>query len=254
MTQLKQPRRSLSSKQERRLVNYLDEKLLEITRNFKKRTELSSTLQTLPEYLDVNRTVLALILQIPPLDPSTGLRIAYLLRLTSEILSSIPGYKIGTLSSPVHLTLRDLLDFLDDLDQAWLAVLQGKVWDPELAEGVDLEFPIDLDLTESEGEDDFLSKPFRSSPPSQTDLTRLRSLLFAGGSTLEEWLSREKRSGNSFTKDDTDDVSAMLENLGLLDQFDALFVKTLDYLGGFSGDVAHNVVDPELEVIMDGCN
>jgi hypothetical protein len=37
----------------------------------------------------------------------------------------------------------------------------------------------------------------------------------------------------------------MLEKLGLLDQFGSIFARTLDYLGGFLGDVAQNMVDPE---------
>jgi hypothetical protein len=147
-------------------------------------------------------------------------------------LGSIPGY---TLSLSI---LQDLTDFLDDLDQAWLAVLQSQLWDPDRAEGVDLLIPLDPP-----------TQAYQSSPPSQTDTTRLRSMLFSGQSALEEWISNQR---NTLQGDDDglDDVSFMLAKLGLLDQFDSIFARTLDYLGGFSGDVARNVVDPEMEIEM----
>ncbi len=128
--------RALTSKQERRLVDFLDETFLQLTRNFKKRwvhpLYVASTLFLLtslcqvrdvrprsrpsPAYLEETRHILALVLQIPPIDPSTSLRTAYLLRLTGESLGSIPGYKIGT-GDGVREILQDLADFLDDLDQ-----------------------------------------------------------------------------------------------------------------------------------------
>lgn len=268
------PKTALSVSQERNLVNYLDERMLEITRNFKKRyvkkylgyliyqtffrSEVSSNLQTLPAYLDAIRAILALILQIPPLDPSTGLRVAYLLRITGDVLGSIPGYRLEAPNLPIHSTLQDLLDFLDDLDQAWIAVLHGQVWDPVSAEGIDLVLPVGLDhLATSDGKGagkgagSAAGRTLKSSPPSQTDLARLRSLLFSGESTLEEWISKERRQTDTSGDDDTDDVSAMLAQMGLLDQFDNLFVRTLDYLGGFSGRVAQNTVNPEAEVLME---
>ncbi|KAF8162760.1 hypothetical protein B0H34DRAFT_692842 [Crassisporium funariophilum] len=227
--------RALTAKQERKLVEYLDDSFLTLTSNYKKRSDISSTLRTLPEYLEAARRLLALIIQIPPIDPSTSLRIAYLLRLTGDILGAIPGYKLAASESGTQNTLLELLDFLDDLDQAWLAVLQGQVWDPASAEGVDLVVPID---------DAALASPaiVKSTPPSQTEVTRLRSLLFSGESTLEEWLSNERKGVN-----DPDDVSGMLERMGLLDQFDSLFTRTLDYLGGFAG----HAVDPGPEVVME---
>ena len=208
------------------------------------RTDTSSTLQTLSAYLDSVRTVLALILQIPPIDPSTSLRIAYLLRFTSDVLGAIPGYNISSSSGlPSHAVLQDVVDFLDDLDQSWMAVIQNQIWDPDRAEGVDLVIP----TTSNElANNSFIN--YRSSPPSQTDVTRLRSLLFSGQSALEEWVSNQRNKGDK----EEEDVAMMLANMGLLDQFDSLFAQTLDYLGGFSGDVARNVVEPELEVEM-GC-
>lgn len=216
------------------------------------RIEPSSTLQTLSAYLDSVRTVLAIILQIPPIDPSTGLRIAYLLHLTGDVLNAIPGYKLGAPNSPAaHATLRNLIDFLDDLDQAWLAVLQGQMWDPDSGEGLDLMLPSDRISEPNQFHENVPESAIRqpkSSPPTQTDLARLRSLLFSGESSLEEWLGGQRKNGVP-----EDDVSVMLAGMGLLDQFDSLFVRTLDYLGAFSGSVAQNVVEPPLEVTM-GCS
>ena len=173
--------------------------------------------------------------------PSTGLRIAYLLHLTGDVLSSIPGYTLGTDNNVIQQTLQDLIDFLDDLDQAWLSVLQGQIWDPEKGEGVDLIVPVEEATT------------LKSSPPSQTDLTRLRSLLFAGQSALEEWLSAKQVENDvqATQADDVDDVSGMLSRLGLLHEFDGLFSQTLDYLGGFGESVSRNILNPQEEGVME---
>jgi hypothetical protein len=171
-----------------------------------------------------------------------------LLRLTGDVLNSITGYRLtseipptnGHADGPIASTsdldsiplplagsaLQDLLDFLDDLDQAWVAVLQGQVWDPSSGAGVDLVVPID-------------SSPglplmnVKSTPPSQTDIARLRSLLIGGQSALEEWLGEERLTQGG--EGEEDDLSATLERMGLLDEFDELFSKTLDFLGGVGG-------------------
>jgi len=67
-------------------------------------------------------------------------------------------------------------------------------------------------------------------------------------SSLEEWLAGQRKSGVP-----EDDVAAMLAGMGLLDQFDSLFVRRLDYLWTFFGNVAQNIVEPPLEVEM-GCS
>ncbi|KIK06096.1 hypothetical protein K443DRAFT_674657, partial [Laccaria amethystina LaAM-08-1] len=164
---------------------YLDDHFLQITRNFKKRAEESSTLRTLHAYLEASGQLLKVILQIPPSDPST------------------------TISA-----LHELLDFLDDLDQAWVAVLQASRTSlGSKFRGVDLVVPIDssgLPLTN-----------VKSSPPSQTD------------SVLEEWVGEERLTQGG--EGEKDDLSATLERMGLLDEFDELFSKTLDLLGGLGG-------------------
>lgn len=227
---------------------YLDDHFLQITRNFKKRADESSTLRTLHAYLEASRQLLKIILQIPPADPSTSLRTAYLLRLTGDVLNSITGYRLtsenrptnGRLDGPIASTanldsiplplagsaLHDLLDLLDDLDQAWVAVLQGQVWDPNSGAGVDLVVPIDS----SSG---LPLMNVKSTPPSQTDVARLRSLLIGGQSALEEWLGEERLTPGG--EGEEDDLSATLERMGLLDEFDELFSKTLDFLGGLGG-------------------
>ncbi|KAF9460873.1 hypothetical protein BDZ94DRAFT_1168805 [Collybia nuda] len=209
------PRRAkaLSSKQERKLVDFLDEKFLHLTRGYKKRSEPTTHLPTLSHYLDETRQILSLVLQIPPIDPSTSLRTAFLLRLTSDVLNSIPGYPVGPEVLP------EVLDWLDDLDQAWLAVLQSQVWDPQKGAGTDL-------LIDSEE----ASNGKKSSPITQTESTRLRSLFVGGAVILEEWLE----SCNTAQGED-DSVESMLQRLGLQSGFDELFSRTLDYLGGLGG-------------------
>ena len=126
-----------------------------------------------------------------------------------------------------------------------MAVLQNQIWNPNRAEGVDL--VITLDPNPASPAD---MQPYKSSPPSQTDVTRLRSMLFSGQSALEEWISLQKNTSDPVRDLDAGDVSIMLTRMGLLDQFDSLFVRTLDFLGGFSGEVARNVVNPEMEAEM----
>ena len=204
-------------------------------------------MRTLPTYLEAARHLLLLVIQIPPIDPSTGLRIAYLLRLTGDVLFAIPGYQLETSNTTsIQETLRDLLEFLGDLDQAWLAVLQSQVWDPLTGQAVDLVIAVN-DNPQTTNPPQVPNIPsalnIKSTPPSQTEITRLQSLLFTGESSLEEWLTNEKTRA-----DDADsDVSGMLDHLGLLEEFDSLFVRTLDFLGGFTGTAA----EPAEELVME---
>ncbi|KAJ7765738.1 hypothetical protein B0H16DRAFT_1367461 [Mycena metata] len=222
--------RALTARQERRLTNYLEAQFLEMTRGYKKRSEPTTHLPTLPLYLDAARKILAMILQIPPIDPSSSLRTAYLLRLTNDVLVSIPGYLADDSNIPI------LLDWLDDLDQAWLIILQAQVWDPENG-------PVDLVIDAEDA-----ASGTRSSPVTQTERTRLRSLLVGGSATLEEWLSGAGRRPERIDEEEEDDygdpmdrgrssdsdsesVNDLLENLGVQDRFDELFWRTLQELG-----------------------
>jgi len=204
-------------------------------------------LKTLPAYLEAARHLLLLVIQIPPIDPSTGLRIAYLLRFTGDVLFAIPGYQLetSTTTTSIQETLRDVLEFIGDLDRAWLAVLQSQVWDPSTGQAVDLVVALNDDPQTINPPSKVPSAlNIKSTPPSQTDVTRLKSLLFTGESSLEEWLTIEKARTDGA---DNDDVSSMLERMGLLDEFDSLFVRTLDFLGGFTGTTA----EPIEEVVME---
>ena len=214
--------------------------------NHNSSSDISSTLRTLPAYLEAARHLLLLIVQIPPIDPSTGLRIAYLLRFTGDVLFAIPGYQLETTSTTsIQETLRDVLEFLGDLDRAWLAVLQAQVWDPSTGQAVDLVVTLyDDPQTINPPSNISSALSIKSTPPSQTEVTRLQSLLFTGESSLEEWLTNEKSRADDA---DNDDVSGMLERMGLLDEFDSLFVRTLDFLGGFTGTAA----EPVEEVVME---
>ena len=149
--------------------------------------------------------MLSLVLQIPPVDPSTPLRTSLLLRLTGEFLQAVPGYV------PEMATLPLLLAWLADLDRGWLAVLRAQAWDADACIGVDTELP--------EGA--------RASPVSQTERTRLRSLLLGGTDALEEWLERLDTQGEPF--------EVALERVGLEQAFDELFAGTLAEMGALAG-------------------
>ncbi|KAG6852241.1 hypothetical protein C0991_001702 [Blastosporella zonata] len=177
-------------------------------------SEPTTHLPTLHDYLGSSRQILSLIIQIPPIDPSTSLRTAYLLRLSNDTLSSITGYP------PDSESLPEALDWLDDLDQAWLAVLQAQVWDPATGTGVDLY----IDAADA-------SRGMKSSPVSQTERTRIRSLIVGSSSNLEEWLETQRE------REDNEGVESMLQRLGLQADFDDLFSRTLDFLGGLNGIV-----------------
>ncbi|KAJ7577367.1 hypothetical protein C8J56DRAFT_1007175 [Mycena floridula] len=211
----------LSPSQERKIVQYLDEKLLDLTRQYKKRSEPSSTLQTLSEYLEAAQNILSLILQIPPIDPSTSLRTALLLRFTGEVFLSIPGYPVR------DSEMQELLEWLDDLDQAWLAVLRVQVWRPDSSgqEQMDSEDEDEERHGAGQGVDlvvdaDDVARGMKSSPLSQTERTRLKSLIIGGISSLEEWVAEEKP-----------EVVAEEDVVGLQQGFDELFALTLEELG-----------------------
>ncbi|KAK7035947.1 hypothetical protein R3P38DRAFT_2909914 [Favolaschia claudopus] len=228
---------ALTARQERRLRNYLEEQFLELTRGYKTRSEPASSVPTLQSYLDSAQQILAMILRIPPVDPSTSLRTAFLLRFTNDVLSSVSGYSIDSTAIPI------LYDWLDDLDQAWLMVLQTKVWDPENG-------PIDLVLAAEAA-----AAATKSSPLTQTERTRLRSLLLGGTETLEEWLATvgTRPALDSIREEDEEDagplydVRDMLEGLGLENEFDQLFWRTLRELG-LGGQENLPIVVPEIQL------
>ncbi|KAI0792627.1 hypothetical protein C8Q75DRAFT_713702 [Abortiporus biennis] len=214
----------LSSKQERKLMDYLDDKFLDLTRNYKKRSDPSSSLQTLSEYLTAAPTLLSLIMQIPPIDPSSPLRTTLLLRLSGEAMESITGYH------PDTQVLPQLLDWLNDLDQAWLTVLRSQVWNVETKSGEDLVLDLDPETQ---------SPPprYTSSPMTQTERARLRSLLISGTAKMEEWLTALDTEEESYEE--------ALERLGLQQGFDELFTETLAEMGSLHGGEMNSPVGME---------
>ncbi|KAM5542818.1 hypothetical protein V8D89_003779 [Ganoderma adspersum] len=212
--------RALSQTQERNLMDYLEARFLDVTRNFKKRADPSSNLRTLPSYLEATHHLLSLVLQIPPVDPSTPLRTTLLLRLTGDVLSSIPGY--GPALEPTALPL--LLSWLTDLDAAWLAVLRAQAWDPSHSRAVDALLP------EGEG--------VRASRPSQTERTRLRSLLIGGTDALEEWLEKVTVNPPADVGAEAEAVVALSlgqGRAGIEQAFNELFAGTLAEMGSLTG-------------------
>ncbi|KAI5824309.1 hypothetical protein K523DRAFT_315469 [Schizophyllum commune Tattone D] len=202
--------RPLSTRQERRLMDYLDERLLNLMRNYKKRAEDSTSTPTLQAYLQESRQILSLILQIPPVQPSASLRTAYLLHLTNDVISAIPGY-------PAELeSLPDLLTWLNELDRAWQVVLAGQIWRPEEHIGVD----------SPEG-----STLQTRNLITQTDRTRLKSMLISGSAVIEDWV------GEIVAQEDVDaeDIESMLQRLGIAEGSVRIFPGTLDELERMSG-------------------
>ncbi|KAG7086396.1 hypothetical protein E1B28_002351 [Marasmius oreades] len=179
---------------------------MKLTRAYKKRLEPTSNLKNLCSYLEATRSLLAMILQIPPFDPSTSLRTTFLLRLTNDVLSCIPGY------TPTLEEVPELADWLDDLDQAWVVVLRLQVWDPCAGAGVVVDLPADSDL--------------KTSPMSQTEKTRLKSLLIGGMEMLEEQME-------ALSVDSNGQVEGVqhAETLTASEAFNDLFSRTSEELG-----------------------
>ena len=157
-----------------------------------------------------------MILQIPPVNPSASLRVTLLLRLTSDALISITGYKPDTETLPI------LLDWLNDLDRGWLAVLRSQAWDTESRAGIDR-------IEDEHTEADSIRPPSQLSPMTQTERTRLRSLIIGGTAKMEEWMVQLDTGGQ--------DYDVVLQTLGLQQGFDDLFSGTLAEMGSFSADM-----------------
>lgn len=165
-----------------------------------------------------------------------ALRTAFLLRLTGEVLTSIAGY------APTADTLPHLLALLTELDNGWCAVLRAQAWDPDAREGVDVEVPVSKPNTiaTSERQMDADFSLVGAPPVSQTDRTRLRSILAGGSARLEEWLER------GLHVEGADDLEQALERLGLQQSFDDLFIETLSEMGEFTEEMSQMDVPPLL--------
>jgi len=150
------------------------------------------------------RTLLTLTLQIPPVALSGMLRISLLLRLTGTVLDDIVGYL------PDVADLVPLLQWLDMLDRGWLSVLCRHAWDP-MRGGVEL--PEEL----------LMKAPL----PTQTDCTRVHSLLVTGISALENCMEGKDEDED---EDEDDNLVHNMRRLGYQSTFDELFHRTLTKL------------------------
>ena len=172
----------------------------------KDRLHPSSKLTTLSAYLEASHHLLNLILQIPPIDPSASLRNTLLLRLTGEILNSVAGY------TPDENSLLILLDWLQDLDQGWVAVLRCQGWDSEARSGINVRLPDGA----------------CPGSLSQTERTRLKSMLVTGTEILEEWMELLRaQSGDGETSDIEERQAG---------RFEDLFSGTLAEMGFLRGE------------------
>ncbi|KAG8804930.1 hypothetical protein FRC17_005825 [Serendipita sp. 399] len=214
---------ALTSAQERRLVTYVEDKLLDITRSFQKRFLPSSKLQTLPEYIHAMRSLIFdIIMSIPPIMPSGALRTSLLLRITADLFEAIPGYRPfvssdsdeteeeimstsgGSGGSEVgettkHYPLIDLFELFTDLDSAWMAIISCQVWNKETrtgqdvivsATGMEVEHEYVMKEEDEESKEGILdfAEDIQLYAPNSTECTRLRSLIVTGMSAIEDWL------------------------------------------------------------------
>jgi hypothetical protein len=134
-------------------------------------------------------------------------------------MGAFTGYK------PMPDVLPALLDWLNDLDAGWLAVLRSQAWDADTHRGVDVSLLDDEDASMQSPDGD--SQMDAPAPMTQTERTRLRSLLIAGTGRLEEWLVGLDTAGQDYT--------ALLDTLGLRQSFDDLFAGTLTAMGSLGG-------------------
>lgn len=131
-------------------------------------------------------------------------------------------------------------------------MLRGEVWDPEAREGVALEQAAgtdgDVAMHDANSAADDASENLPSRVVSQTDRTRLRSMIVAFSSALEEWLDAGLTVRSDGTSGDgaTLDLETALERLGLEERFNDMFLRTLREMGNLTGDEADLAdVDPD---------
>lgn len=241
--------------QERRIINYVDEHSLEISRAYQKRSISvhitlcwvserflcirnlpSSHLRTLSAFLDAWRPLIFdLVMRIPPLEPSGRSRILLMLKMTGDMLDAIPGYSpfSGTnipdeeeppaVSDPEdddESPLESLYQFLTELDHAWVACLRCQAWDHVNRRGVDVELELD-EGEEAEGDgpyDDEREAEALDRPIPNT--LRMASLT----STDEVRLRSMLVTGMGAIEDWLEDVPTAMRS------FAALFEETFEHL------------------------
>ena len=133
------------------------------------------------------------------------------MRLTGDVLGSIPGY------SPDEKSLPILLDWLQDLDKGWFAVLRSQGWDRAARSGILVQLPDGA----------------RPGSPSQTERTRLKSVLVSGTEMLEEWveLLRTRLGGGQVS--DREDIEVTQDG-----RLEDLFSGTLTEMGFLRGEIS----------------
>ncbi len=158
------PLLSLTPRQEDRLHLHLDDRLLSLERDERKQCvplhlpilqsnlmKPTSAFGSLQALLGRLLPLLHLILQIPPVEPWSSLRISYLLTFTGSVstyITSLPlvvfpsratshhrqwdrnGSGDAVIEEQAGRTMRALLDFLGEVDKGWQAVLRGDGWFP----------------------------------------------------------------------------------------------------------------------------
>lgn len=124
--------------------------------------------------------LMALILTIPPIDPSASLRTTFLLRFTNDLLESIPSFPLvdppplidedhdADPLPPLDITLVQLFETITELDKGWKAVLSSQRWDP---------------VTKTAGESHISTRGV-----SITDKIRLNSLVLSRKEIIIDWL------------------------------------------------------------------
>lgn len=165
------------------------------------------------------QTLLTLTLQIPPVSLSGMLRTSLLLRLTGTVFDDIVGY------IPDVADLIPLLQWLDMLDRGWLSVLCRHAWDP---------------MRGAVGLPEELLK--KTPLPTQTDRTRVHSLLVTGISALENWMLLGKK------EDEEDNLVYDMRRLGYQSTVDELFHRTLTKLHELELEL--DKVDDEEELLV----
>ena len=248
----------ISYAQERRIINYVDEQSLEISRAYQKRSIPvhitsrlvskhylcirnlpTSHLRTLSAFLDAWRPLIFdLVMRIPPLEPSGRSRILLMLKMTGDLLDAIPGYSpfsgtniaeeeelpaVSDTQDGDESPLESLYQFLTELDQAWVACLRCQAWDHVNRRGVDVELELD-EGEEVEGAmgDDPYDDNRKAGVPDRpiSNTPRMASLT----STDEVRLRSMLVTGMGAVEDWLEDAPTAMRS------FAALFEETFEYL------------------------
>ncbi|WFD08441.1 hypothetical protein MVES1_003817 [Malassezia vespertilionis] len=116
--------RALTGRQESRLIQYLDDTILRISRSYQKRHYPDATLATLTKFLNAWDEALQVVCATPLIGSTAAVRDTYLLRITSDIMDEITGYDANADPAvPRASQLSYVLYWVSVLDQLWSARL-----------------------------------------------------------------------------------------------------------------------------------